>query len=91
METVGRRMDMRYALIGCGRISPYHIAAAKNNQLDLVSLCDVVPDNMNDKVLKFKIPSEVRLYTDYREMLDKESPELVAICTESGKHSVSSI
>ena len=27
---------MKYALIGCGRISPNHIAAAKANGLDFV-------------------------------------------------------
>ena len=42
---------MKYALIGCGRISPNHIEAAKNNNLEIVAICDVVPDNMEDKVL----------------------------------------
>lgn len=76
---------MKYALIGCGRISPNHIAAAKANDLEFVAMCDVVPDNMKDKELKFEL-TEVRQYTDYTEMLDKERPELVAIATESGKH-----
>lgn len=77
---------MKYALIGCGRISPNHIAAATNNKLDIVAICDIVPENMEDKILKFKLPETVNQYTDYKEMLEKESPELVAICTESGKH-----
>lgn len=77
---------MKYALIGCGRISPNHIAAATNNKLEIVALCDIVPENIEDKMLKFKLPSSVRKYTDYKGMLEKESPELVAICTESGKH-----
>ena len=29
---------MKYALIGCGRISPNHIEAAKNNHLDFVAM-----------------------------------------------------
>ena len=77
---------MKYALIGCGRISPNHIEAAKNNNLEIVAICDVVPDNMEDKVLKHNLPDSVRKYTDYMEMLKMEKPELVAICTESGKH-----
>ena len=77
---------MKYALIGCGRISPNHIEAAKNNNLEIVAICDVVPDNMEDKVLKHNLPDSVRQYTDYKEMLRAERPELVAICTESGKH-----
>lgn len=77
---------MKYALIGCGRISPNHITAAQNNHLEIVALCDVAEENINDKIAKFDLSSNVRKYTDYREMLQKEKPELVAITTESGKH-----
>lgn len=77
---------MRYALIGCGRISPNHIAAAQNNELEIVAICDIDPACMADKALKFKLRDEVKQYTDYIEMIEKEKPELVAICTESGKH-----
>lgn len=77
---------MKYALIGCGRISPNHIAAAKNNKLDIVAICDIVPENIMDKKLKFELPDTVKLYTDYRKMLAEQQPELVAVCTESGKH-----
>ncbi len=77
---------MKYALIGCGRISPNHIAAAKANQLEFVAICDIVTANMNDKAVKFELDENVKRYTDYHEMLAKEKPELVAIATESGKH-----
>lgn len=77
---------MRYALIGCGRISLNHIAAARNNNLEIVAICDINTDCMEDKVLKFKLTDEVKKYTDYIEMIEKENLELVAICTESGKH-----
>lgn len=77
---------MRYALIGCGRISPNHIAAAKANQLDIVAICDLSEENMKDKVLKFELKDTVHQYTNYLEMLQNEKPELVAIATESGKH-----
>lgn len=76
---------MRYALIGCGRISPNHIAAAKANELDFVAICDTDQWMMHDKSVKFNL-DQVRRYTDYKEMLNKEKPELVAIATESGKH-----
>lgn len=77
---------MRYALIGCGRISPNHIVAAKSNNLDIVAICDICPENMQDKALKFELSSSVHHYTDYKEMLFYEQPDLVAIATESGKH-----
>lgn len=76
---------MKYALIGCGRISPNHIEAAKNNNLEFVAMCDVVPETMLQKSEKFGL-DYVHKYTDYKELLEKEKPELVAIATESGKH-----
>lgn len=77
---------MRYAIIGCGRISPNHIAAAQNNELEIVAICDIEEMCMEDKALKFKLGDEVKRYTNYIQMIEKEKPELVAICTESGKH-----
>lgn len=77
---------MRYAIIGCGRISPNHIVAAQNNKLEIVAMCDIEPGCMIDKKLKFKLNEKVRQYTDYKEMVKSEKPDLVAVCTESGKH-----
>ena len=76
---------MKYALIGCGRISPNHIEAAKSNGLEFVAMCDVIPEAMEEKSEKYGLEC-VKKYTDYREMLVAEKPELVAIATESGKH-----
>ncbi len=77
---------MKYALIGCGRISPNHIVAAKTNHLEIVAICDLLSANMRDKKVKFDLSDEVNEYEDYEEMIQKERPELVAIATESGKH-----
>ena len=78
---------MKYALIGCGRISPNHIAAAIKNDLEIVAVCDIIPEHMENILHKFEIDdSQIKRYVDYHEMLEKEKPELVAIATESGKH-----
>ena len=77
---------MKYALIGCGRISPNHIVAAQKNGLDIVALCDLKRENIEDKVKKFDLSCDIKTYTNYIEMLQEERPELVAIATESGKH-----
>ncbi len=77
---------MRYALIGCGRISSNHVVAALNNNLDIVALCDIVEDNMIDKILKHKLRKDIKQYTDYKMLLKEIRPEFVAIATESGKH-----
>jgi len=79
-------MCLRYALIGCGRISPNHLAAAEENGLEIVAICDLLPEMMEDKSQKIRLPKAVKRYQDYREMLATERPELVAIATESGNH-----
>ena len=76
---------MRYALIGCGRISPNHIVAAKSNHLQFAAICDIDENMLEEKAEKFDLDN-VCQYTDYRELLSREKPELVAIATESGKH-----
>lgn len=77
---------MKYALIGCGRISPNHIAAAIENKIDIVAICDIVEEKMDALIDQFDLPKSVKKYKDYKEMLKEEKPELVAICTESGNH-----
>ena len=37
---------MKYALIGCGRISTNHVKAVVNNKLEFVAACDVVPEHI---------------------------------------------
>lgn len=76
---------MKYTLIGCGRISPCHIAAAKANGLEFAGICDINQEMLQEKVSKFDL-GNVRQYADYHEMLWEEKPELVAVATESGKH-----
>ena len=79
---------MRYALIGCGRISTNHIKAAVNNGLEIVAVCDIVSSHMEDVLAKHGLEKDetIKRYTDYEELLDKEKPELVSIATESGSH-----
>lgn len=77
--------NLRYAIIGCGRISPNHMSAAKENQLNIVALCDLDEPKMDSLVATFNLDS-VKKYIDYHEMLKNEEIDLVAICTESGKH-----
>ena len=81
---------MKYALIGCGRISTNHITAAVNNssKLELCAVCDIVPERMEQLLSKHSLEkdSSIKRYTDYKKMLDEISPELVSIATESGSH-----
>lgn len=77
---------MKFAIIGCGRISPNHMIAAKKNNLNVVALCDLELDNINKALQKANVNFDCPQYTDYKKMLNDTKPELVAIATESGKH-----
>lgn len=79
-------MGLRYGLIGCGRISPNHMAAALENGLDIISICDVLPEQMLKIKDQFHLSEEVSFYRDYQEMIEQEQLDLIGICTESGKH-----
>ena len=77
---------MRFALIGCGMISPNHIKAALDTGLEIAALCDVFEPNAQKALLS--VPEEKRggvgVYTDYSRMLDEIRPELVALALGSG-------
>ncbi len=80
---------MKYALIGCGRIATNHIKAVLNNHLELVAVCDILPEHMQALLEKHGLGQDgnIARYTDYKKLL-AEHPELelVAIATESGLH-----
>ena len=90
---------MKYALIGCGRISAHHIRAALDNRLEISAICDISTEAMSSLLDKFApggkkstpdlfiVPGSVKQYTDYRQLVD-ENPDLqlVAVATESGTH-----
>ena len=46
---------MKYALIGCGRISNNHVVSAINNGLEIVAFCDIVKENAENKIIKHDI------------------------------------
>ncbi|MDE7434582.1 MAG: Gfo/Idh/MocA family oxidoreductase [Lachnospiraceae bacterium] len=82
---------MKYALIGCGRISTNHIKAAVNNRLEITAVCDVVESNMEDVLKKHGLEhdSTIKRYTDYKEMIAENNDiQLISIATESGLHAV---
>jgi UDP-N-acetyl-2-amino-2-deoxyglucuronate dehydrogenase len=82
---------LKFAIIGCGRISKWHVEAiAKNsNEAVLVATSDVLENAAKEKADIYKgfFPdANVAVYTDYKEMLDKEEIDVVALATESGYH-----
>ncbi|WP_026478008.1 Gfo/Idh/MocA family protein [Alkaliphilus transvaalensis] len=79
-------MSLRYGIIGCGRIAPNHIAAAIANKLEIVALCDLEEEKLTNIEETFNLDKKIKKYTDYKKMIEDETFDLIAICTESGKH-----
>lgn len=84
---------LKFAIIGCGRISHKHVEGIANNyeESELVAVCDIIPEKMDEDVndyhrLTNKDINEIGKYTDYMEMLEKEEIDVVTIATESGYH-----
>jgi UDP-N-acetyl-2-amino-2-deoxyglucuronate dehydrogenase len=78
----GRKI--RFAVVGCGRISKNHFGAIEQHSQDaeLVAVCD------NDKVaLKAAIDAyNVPGYASLEELLEKSDADIIVLCTPSGLH-----
>ena len=81
---------MKYALIGCGRVSPSHLKAAKENGFEIAAVCDIDPTHIDALfaagILTPAETAEIRRYADYNDLLEKERPALVSIALPSGLH-----
>ena len=79
---------VKFAIIGCGRISYRHIEAIENNaKAELVAICD-----LNLKLAKERNnKSNAKVYQNYNEMLKKEEIDVVNIMTPSGMHAEHSL
>ncbi|MHA1757549.1 MAG: Gfo/Idh/MocA family protein, partial [Promethearchaeota archaeon] len=81
---------LRYALIGCGRISSKHVESiiANHNKYLPIACVDIIKDkaqNSASMIEKF-FNREIKVYTSYEDLLDKEELDVIAIATPSGSH-----
>ncbi len=79
---------MKYALVGCGRISRNHIKAAVINKMDIVAVCDIVPENMESVLSLFNLEKDesIKRYVDYKQMIEENDIDIISIATDSGSH-----
>ncbi len=76
---------IKFALVGCGRISKKHSELLGNNKIknaQLISVCDIDEKKAEFLGSKFNIP----YYLDYHEMLQNEIIDVIVILTPSGLH-----
>jgi UDP-N-acetyl-2-amino-2-deoxyglucuronate dehydrogenase len=70
-------------LVGCGRISERHFdAIASEPSLELVAVCDEVPERARAAGEKQRVPA----FTSYAAMLAETTAEVAVVCTPSGLH-----
>lgn len=71
---------LKVALVGAGGISGAHIPAwDQMKETHLAALCDIRPECLE------KYPDK-HLYTDFEEMLEKETPDILDICLPTYLH-----
>jgi predicted dehydrogenase len=92
----------RASLVGCGRMGatiddevkdrpdsklymPYSHAAAleASSRTDFIAVCDPIAEKVAQIQQRYNVPKK---YTDYREMIRREQPDIVCIATRPGPH-----
>lgn len=95
-------MKLRVGVIGCGRMAstiedevqdtkrgglvlPYCHAGgyAKVEETELVAACDIMEDKLKAFQKRWNVP---RGYKDFRELIDKERPDILSITTRPEQH-----
>ncbi|TVR45643.1 MAG: gfo/Idh/MocA family oxidoreductase [Puniceicoccaceae bacterium] len=54
---------------------------------EIVGICDETPARMQGTIKNFGIPAD-RVFTDYRECLEKTKPDLVLLCPATAEHAL---
>jgi predicted dehydrogenase len=81
----GGSAELRFALVGCGRIAKRHSELLGKKQICdavLVAACDVVAAKAEAVGKQFSVP----WYTDMHEMMKNGGIDVVVVLTESGLH-----
>jgi UDP-N-acetyl-2-amino-2-deoxyglucuronate dehydrogenase len=78
----------RTAIIACGTIARVHARGwigVPDEPTEISAIADTHPDARQEFGDFFEVPAEHR-YADYREMLDKERPDFVDVCSWHQQH-----
>ncbi|MDC9581766.1 Gfo/Idh/MocA family oxidoreductase [Xenorhabdus sp. PR6a] len=75
---------IKFALVGCGRISKNHFNSldAHKNNAELVAVCDTDPVALNDAIEK----TGAKGFDDLHNMLNSISADIIILTTPSGLH-----
>ncbi len=72
---------MRIGIIGAGWIAAEHVATLQQlDGVNVVAVCDL------DLVRASKLARDATVYTDWRELISRETPDAVFVCTPPLSH-----
>jgi predicted dehydrogenase len=77
--------ELRFALVGCGRIAKRHSELLGSHCIAharLAAVCDIKPERASTIGNAFNVPH----YTDMHDMMRREAIDVVVVLTESGNH-----
>ena len=82
---------LKFAILGCGRISTRHVEALINNkrEAELIAVYDIIEELAADKKKQYETATKdtnVKVYTNYNDFLRDENIDAVTIATISGYH-----
>lgn len=77
----------RIAIIGCGGIAngKHMPSLAKLKNVEMVAFCDIIPERAEEAKEKFGAEG-AKTYTDYKELLQDKSIDIVHVCTPNDSH-----
>jgi len=84
---------VKVGVIGCGGISYAHFNNYKKmDDVEIVAIADLIPEQMETKAQEFDLPDTVRRYNNHIELVDNEPDlDIVSICTYNSQHAAPAI
>jgi predicted dehydrogenase len=75
---------LKVAIVGCGQISDGHVSEIqKLDNATVVAVCDLEPIMAEQLAVRFGVPHH---YSNFQQLLTKEKPDVVHICTPPSSH-----
>jgi len=83
---------LRVAIVGCGGIAngKHMPSLSRQANAEMVAFCDIVAERAEDAKQKYGTP-DAKTYTDYKELLNDGSIDVVHVCTPNDSHSAIAI
>ncbi len=83
---------MNVGFIGTGRIFDLNVLGyLYNEDVEITCLCNRTTEKAKKKIEQFKLDEKIRLYSDYKEMLEKEELDLIEILLPHHLHAEAAI